>query len=198
MADDHDHPHDHGHDHEHGHAPLEDDGTSIAEAEALADELAEATARMASELGWAIAPHRERTGFVLAGAPVAVVFERAPHRAAKPKHRSGQLAPELLPFLVDAVLRTRERLTYADDEDNPYLIPLVLACFYAVESGRSGALGLGPETRRALPSVELLADDDATADIRGVPGTAMLRAIAPVERDDGTEVVAAVQFVWRS
>lgn len=196
MAHDHDHDdpaHVHGPDCGHDH-----DAGDQAEAERLADELAEATARMAGQLGWAIGPHRERTGFVLAGAPVAVVFERAPHRAAKPKHRSGQLAPELLPFLVDAVLRTRERLTYADDEDNPYLIPLVLACFYAVESGRSGALGLGPETRRALPSVELLADDDATADIRGVPGTAMLRAIAPVERDDGTEVVAAVQFVWRS
>ncbi|MFM8611845.1 MAG: hypothetical protein ACKOD0_03940, partial [Actinomycetota bacterium] len=150
------------------------------------------------QLGWAIAPHRDRTGWSLAGAPVAVVFERAANRAAKPKHRSGQLAPELLPFLVDAVLRTRERLAYADGEDNPYLIPLVLGCFYAVESARSGALGLGPETRRDLPHVELLADDDATADIRGVPGTAMLRAIAPVESDAGAEHVMAVQFVWRS
>jgi hypothetical protein len=38
----------------------------------VADELADATARMAGQLGWAIAPHRERTGFALAGAPVAV------------------------------------------------------------------------------------------------------------------------------
>ena len=101
----------------------------IQEAEALAEELAEATARMASELGWAIGPHRERETYALAGAPVAVVFERASSSKAKPKHRSGQLAPELLPFLVDATLRTRERLAYAEDEDNPYLIALVLACF---------------------------------------------------------------------
>lgn len=194
----HDHDHDHD-DHVHGPGCGHDHGeVEQSEAERLADELADATARMAGQLGWAIGPHRERTGYSLAGAPVAVVFERAPHRAAKPKHRSGQLSPELLPFLVDAVLRTRERLTYADDEDNPYLIPLVLACFYAVESGRSGALGLGPETRRTLPTVELLRDDDATADIRGVPGTAMLRAIVPVESDAGAETVAAVQFVWRS
>lgn len=196
MAHDHDHD---APDHVHGPGCGHDhDRDDVAEAERLADELADATARLAGQLGWAIAPHRERTGWSLAGAPVAVVFERAPNRAAKPKHRSGQLAPELLPFLVDAVLRSRERLTYADGEDNPYLIPLVLGCFYAVESARSGALGLGPETRRDLPQVELLADDDATADIRGVPGTAMLRAIAPVENDAGTERVMAVQFVWRS
>ena len=170
----------------------------IQEAEALAEELAEATARMASELGWAIGPHRERETYALAGAPVAVVFERASSSKAKPKHRSGQLAPELLPFLVDATLRTRERLAYAEDEDNPYLIALVLACFYSVESQRSGALGLGPETRRALPNIELLRDDAATADIRGVPGTSMLRAIAPVEAESGGEVIAAVQFTWRS
>jgi len=197
MAHDHDHDapgHVHGPGCGHDHAADPDQ----AEAERLADELADATARLAGQLGWAIAPHSDRTGWSLAGAPVAVVFERAPNRAAKPKHRSGQLAPELLPFLVDAVLRTRERLAYADGEDNPYLIPLVLGCFYAVESARSGALGLGPETRRDLPQVELLADDDATADIRGVPGTAMLRAIAPVESDDGAERVMAVQFVWRS
>jgi len=195
MTDDHAHDHDHVHGPDCGH---EHDAVDQTEAERLADELADATARMASQLGWAIAPHRERIGFALAGAPVAVVFERAPNRAAKPKHRSGQLSAELLPFLVDAVLRTRERLAYADDEDNAYLIPLVLACFYAAESTRSGALGLGPETRRNLPSVELLADDDATADIRGVPGTAMLRAIVPVESDEGRETVTAVQFVWRT
>ena len=170
----------------------------IQEAEALAEELAEATARMASELGWAIGPHRERETYALAGAPVAVVFERASSSKAKPKHRSGQLAPELLPFLVDATLRTRERLAYAADEDNPFLIALVLACFYSVESQRSGALGLGPETRRSLPNIELLRDDAATADIRGVPGTSMLRAIAPVEAESGGEVIAAVQFTWRS
>lgn len=208
MAPDHDHDHEHvhgpdcGHDHEHVHGPGcghdHAAGDEVAEAERLADELADATARLAGQLGWAVAPHRDRTRWSLAGAPVAVVFERAANRAAKPKHRSGQLAPELLPFLVDAVLRTRERLAYADGEDNPYLIPLVLGCFYAVESARSGALGLGPETRRDLPHVELLADDDATADIRGVPGTAMLRAIAPVESDAGAEHVMAVQFVWRS
>ena len=195
MADEHAHDHDHGHDHE--HPALEDDGASLEEAEALADELAEATARMASELGWAIGPHRERESYALAGAPVAVVFERAPNSKAKPKHRSGQLAPELLPFLVDATLRTRERLAYAPDEDNPFLIALVLACFYSVESQRTGVLGLGPETRRSLPNIELLRDDDATADIRGVPGTAMLRTLAPVEAASGGEMVAAVQFTWR-
>lgn len=186
-----DHDHDHGHDHE----PSDDD---VAEAERLADELAEATARMASELGWAIAPFRERAEYLLAGAPVAVIFERASDRESQPKHRSGQLSPELLPFLVDATLRTRERLTYAEDEDNPFLIALVLASFYAVESSRSGALGLGPETRRSLPTVELLRDDDATADIRGVPGTSMLRVIVPVESESGVAATNAIQFVWRT
>lgn len=195
------HDHDHGHDQGHGHDHSHDDEPSdvdVAEAERLADELADATARMASELGWAIAPFRERAEYLLAGAPVAVVFERASDIQSSPKHRSGQLAPELLPFLVDATLRTRERLTYAEDEDNAYLIALVLASFYAVESSRSGALGLGPETRRSLPTVELLRDDDATADIRGVPGTSMLRVIVPVESESGAELTTAVQFVWRT
>ncbi len=136
------------HNHVHNHAPAAEDRLDAAEveldeaeADRLADELAEATARMASELGWAIAPFRERTGYTLAGAPVAVIFERAVDRESLPRHRSGQLSAELLPFLVDATLRTRERLGYADDEDNAFLIPLVLASFYAVESSRSGALG---------------------------------------------------------
>ncbi len=186
---------DHGHEHGHEHGTTDLD---VAEAERLADELADATARMASELGWAIAPFRERAQYLLAGAPVAVVFERASDIESNPKHRSGQLAPELLPFLVDATLRTRERLTYAEDEDNAYLIALVLASFYAVESSRSGALGLGPETRRSLPTVELLRDDDATADIRGVPGTSMLRVIVPVESESDVAATTAVQFVWRN
>ena len=204
---DHDHADDHVHgpdcDHDHDDAPrqhpvFEAEELTDEEAERLADELAEATARMASELAWAIGPYRERESFALAGAPVAVVFERAQNSKAKPKHRSGQLAPELLPFLVDATVRTRERIAYAEDEDNPFLIALVLACFYAVESSRSGALGLGPETRRVQPSVEVLKDDQATADIFGVPGTAMLRAIAPVEAETGGETIAAVQLVWRA
>ena len=187
------------HDHGHAHGPADDaDELDEAAAAALADELAEATARMAAELGWAIGHHREREAYALAGAPVAVVFERAADGTTTPKHRSGQLSPELLPFLVDAVMRTRERLAYARDEDNPFLIALVLACFYAVESQRSDVLGLGPETRRSTPNIELLRDDDATADIRGVPGSAMLRAIAPVEAESGGEVIAAVQLVWRS
>lgn len=195
--------HVHGPDCNHGDEPadggeVEATEIDIAEAERLADELAEATARMASELGWAIAPFRERAEYLLAGAPVAVIFERASDRESKPKHRSGQLSAELLPFLVDATLRTRERLTYAEDEDNPFLIALVLASFYAVESSRSGALGLGPETRRSLPTVELLRDDDATADIRGVPGTSMLRVIVPVESESGVAATTAIQFVWRT
>jgi len=223
MAHDHEHGPDCNHEHEHVHGPdcdhehdhqpapqqhpvfevegpsnTEAEELSDAEAERLADELAEATARMASELAWAIGPYRERESFALAGAPVAVVFERASNSKAKPKHRSGQLAPELLPFLVDATVRTRERIAYAEDEDNPFLIPLVLACFYAVESSRSGALGLGPETRRVQPTVEVLRDDAATADIFGVPGSAMLRAIAPVEAATGGETIAAVQLVWRT
>ena len=217
MAHDHDHQHgptcghDHEHvhgpdcDHEHDHGPaaqqhpiFEVEPIADEDAERFADELADATARMASELAWAIAPYRERETFALAGAPVAVVFERAPNSKAKPKHRSGQLSPELLPFLVDATVRTRERIAYAPDEDNPFLIALVLACFYAVESSRSGALGLGPETRRVQPSVEVLKDDQATADIFGVPGSAMLRAIAPVEAETGGETIAAVQLVWRT
>lgn len=164
---------------------------------ALAEELADATARMAGQLGWAIAPHRERLTYALAGAPITVVFERAEDPTATPRHRSGQLDPELLPFLVDATLRTRERLQYADDEGNAFLIPLVLACFYAVESARSGALGLGSTAHQNLPTVELLRDEDATKDIHGVPGTAMLRAIAPVESDMGGATTAGVQFIWR-
>lgn len=209
MAHDHDHDHDHVHgpDCDHGEAEAGEQGQHPAfevaelsdeEAERLADELADATARMAGDLAWAIGPYRERDSFALAGAPVAVVFERAQNSKAKPKHRSGQLAPELLPFLVDATLRTRERLGYADDEDNAYLIPLVLACFYSVESARSGALGLGPATRATTPTVEVLRDDDAMADIRGVPGAAMLRSIAPVESDDGILINAAVQLTWRT
>lgn len=205
----HDHEHQHGPDCDHGHddapdtaagasAPIAPPELSVDEAERLADELADATARMAGDLAWAIGPYRERETFALAGAPVAVVFERAPNSKAKPKHRSGQLAPELLPFLVDATVRTRERIAYADGEDNPFLIALVLACFYAVESSRSGALGLGPETRRVQPTVEVLRDDAATADIFGVPGSAMLRAIAPVEAESGGEIIAAVQLVWRT
>lgn len=207
----HEHAHEHGPDCDHGHDDAPDAAAaagqsaaiappelSVDEAERLADELADATARMAGDLAWAIGPYRERETFALAGAPVAVVFERAPNSKAKPKHRSGQLAPELLPFLVDATVRTRERIAYADGEDNPFLIALVLACFYAVESSRSGALGLGPETRRVQPSVEVLRDDAATADIFGVPGSAMLRAIAPVEAESGGEIIAAVQLVWRT
>ena len=205
MAHDHEHGPDCNHEHEHVHGPDCDHDHDhedapqqhpVFEAEELSD--SEATARMASELAWAIGPYRERESFALAGAPVAVVFERAPNSKAKPKHRSGQLAPELLPFLVDATVRTRERIAYAEDEDNPFLIALVLACFYAVESSRSGALGLGPETRRVQPTVEVLRDDAATADIFGVPGSAMLRAIAPVEAATGGETIAAVQLVWRT
>jgi hypothetical protein len=214
--------HDHDHDHEHGHGegcgcghlhvthhgvradePAEEAPEPVAagddDPDRLAEELADATARMAGQLGWAIQAFRARTGFSLAGAPVAVVFERADYRAAKPKHRSGQLSPELLPFLVDATLRARTRLGYLDGEDNPYLIALVLACFYTVESARtnSGVLGLTPQTRRRLPTVEVLQGDDATADIRGVPGTAMLRTIVPVEPDEGEALVTGVQFEWR-
>lgn len=209
MAHDHDHDHDHVHgpDCDHGEAEAGEQGQHPAfevaelsdeEAERLADELADATARMAGDLAWAIGPYRERDSFALAGAPVAVVFERAQNSKAKPKHRSGQLAPELLPFLVDATVRTRQRIAYAEGEDNPFLIALVLACFYAVESSRSGALGLGPETRRVQPTVEVLRDDAATADIFGVPGSAMLRAIVPVEAATGGETVTAVQLVWRT
>ena len=187
------------HDHGHEHAPAGDDAdVDEAAAAALADELADATARMAAELGWAIGPHRDRESYALAGAPVAVVFERGRGEGATPQHRSGQLSPDLLPFLVDAVQRTRERLAYAPDEGNPFLIALVLACFYAVESRRSGLLGLETGALRTLPQIELMRDDDATADIRGVPGSAMLRAIAPVEAESGGEVVAAVQLVWRT
>ena len=114
------HDHDHGDSHGHSHDEEPSD-LDVAEAERLADELADATARMASELGWAIAPFRERAEYLLAGAPVAVVFERASDIQSSPKHRSGQLAPELLPFLVDATLRTRERLTYAEDEKSTRL-----------------------------------------------------------------------------
>ena len=61
------------------------------------------TARLAASLAFAIEQHRTPGRFALAAAPVAVVFQRADDRDARPLHRSGRVAPELLPFLVDAV-----------------------------------------------------------------------------------------------
>jgi hypothetical protein len=176
-------------------APDERADEEIAAAEPEAEALAADTARMAAGLAFAIAPHRTPGRFALAGAPVAVVFERGEDPSAQPRHRSGRLAPELLPFLVDAVLRTRERLALADGEDNPYLIALVLASFYAVDAPRTGLLGAaaaGGDT----PAVAAVAEAEALMDIAGRPGTVALRVIAPVEDEDGRTVNAAVELRW--
>jgi hypothetical protein len=161
----------------------------------LADRLAGETARLAARLWFAIMEHETRGRFALAAAPVAVVFDRPADPALAATHRSGRIAPELLPFLVDATTRTRERLMLADEHDNPQLIALVLACFYVVEGARSGALGLGRVAGRA-PSVRVVAPEAATRDLEVRPGTLALRVIAPVESDAGETVTASVELTW--
>jgi hypothetical protein len=161
----------------------------------LADQLAEETARLAARLAFAIAEHETQDRFALAAAPVAVVFERPASRHQLPKHRSGRIDPQLLPFLVDATGRARERLTLPDDRDNPYLIALVLAAFYVVEGARSGTLGLGDIAGRT-PLVAIVAEDAATRDLQVRPGSTALRVIAPVEGDSGAAVTAAVELTW--
>jgi hypothetical protein len=170
-----------------------DEGSAGPAAEAEA--LAAATARQAASLAFAIAHHRAPGRFSLAGAPVAVVFERGDDPAARPRHRSGRLAPELLPFLVDAVQRTRERLALREDDDNPYLIPLVLAAFYVVDAPRTGLLG-DAAAGGAAPAVAAVAEAEALMDIAGRPGTVALRVIAPVEDEDGRTLNAAVELRW--
>jgi hypothetical protein len=171
------------------------DGTPEEVDEAVAEQLAADTARVAARLAFSIEPHRTRGRFALAGAPVSVVFERAADRRARPRHRSGRLAPELLPFLVDATMRTRERLQLGEGEDNPYLIALVLAAFYVVDAPRTGLLG--PAVRAdQTPAVSAVAEAEALMDLAGAPGTVALRVIAPVEDEDGREVNAAVELRW--
>lgn len=163
--------------------------------EELADRLADETARLVRQLGFAIDPYRTRGHFALAGQPAAVTFRKPLDQALKPLHRSGSPAPELLPFLVDATLRSRARLQYGEHEDNPYLIALVLACFYVVEGIRSNALGLG-DFARGTPRVKVLDEDEALRDILGVPGGMALRVVAPVEGEDGRATTAAVELTW--
>ncbi len=162
---------------------------------AAAEALVADTARLAASLAFAIQQHRTPGRFALAAAPVAVVFQRADDRDARPLHRSGRVAPELLPFLVDAVLRTRERLALPDDEDNPYLIALVLAAFYVVDAPRTGLLGPGAAAGRT-PAVAAVGEAEALLDLAGPPGTVALRVIAPVEQDDGPTLNAAVELRW--
>jgi hypothetical protein len=169
----------------------ESDSEVAAEAEALAAD----TARLAARLAFAIEPYRTPGRFALAGAPVAVVFERDRDPAANPRHRSGRLAPELLPFLVDAVLRARDRLALGEQEDNPYLIALVLAAFYVVDAPRTGLLG-DAAAGGGTPAVAAVAEAEALRDIAGRPGTVALRVIAPVEDEDGRTVNAAVELRW--
>ena len=163
--------------------------------EQLADQLAEETARLAARLAFAIEPHETRGHYVLAAAPVAVLFERVADPEMQPNHRSGRIDPSLLPFLVDVTQRARGRLAYGDDRDNPYLIALALACFYVIEGARSDALGL----RRARGSGADRVGGRAGAaekDIQVRRGSTALRVIAPVESDDGDEVLAAVELTW--
>jgi hypothetical protein len=164
---------------------------------ALADRLAAETARLAARLAFAIEAFDAPGRFALAAAPVAVVFERSADAAVAPVHRSGRIDPTLLPFLVDATLRTRERLAWPDDRDNPYLIALVLAAFYVVEGARTGAAGLGPAVASGPPGVAVVPPDAAGRDIVVRRGTTALRVIAPVEDEEGTATVAAVELTWK-
>jgi hypothetical protein len=168
----------------------------VDDADGLADELAEATARLAARLAFAIEPYDERDHFALAAAPVAVVFARAAGPSAQATHRSGRIDPSLLPFLVDATQRARVRLGLGEGVDNPYLIALVLAAFYVVEGARSGALGLDA-VRGRTPQVAVLGGEAATRDAQAPPGAVALRVVAPVTGADGEEVVAAVELSWR-
>jgi hypothetical protein len=168
----------------------------VDDAEGLADQLAEETARFAARLAFAIEPYEERDHFALAAAPVAVVFARSADESAQPTHRSGRIDSALLPFLVDATQRARARLGLGEGRDNRYLIALVLAAFYVVEGARSGGLGLDA-VRGRTPQVAVLAGDAATRDAQAPPGAVALRVVAPVAGADGAEVVAAVELSWR-
>ena len=159
---------------------------------ALADALADETARLA----FAIEPHAARDTFALCAAPIAVVFSRSGGAGEQPTHRSGRIDPALLPFLVDATQRARRRLGHGEGTDNPYLIALVLACFYVVEGARSGALGLDVVAGRT-PDVAIVAPDAATRDIQVAPGATALRVVAPVAGDGGGELTAALELSWR-
>jgi hypothetical protein len=165
--------------------------------EGLAAALADATARRAASLAFALGGTLEPDRFVLAAAPVAVVFTRDLDRHAKSTHRSGRLAPELMPFLVDAVERTRERIAWAEGTDSPYLIALVLATFYTVENERTGALGLGVRPD-ATPAVRILTGDETTRDIAGRPGTTILRVLAPVSGADDRDRQVGVELLWEA
>ena len=132
---------------------------------------------------------------MLAAAPVAVLFERVADPEVQPTHRSGRIDPSLLPFLVDVTQRARGRLAYGDGRDNPYLIALALACFYLVEGARSDALGLR-RLAGQMPAVSVVAPEAAEQDIQVRRGSTALRVIAPVESDDGDEVLAAVELTW--
>ena len=92
-------------------------------------------------------------------------------------------------------MRTRERLALRDDEDNPYLIALVLAAFYVVDAPRTGLLGPGAAADRT-PAVAAVGEAEALLDLAGPPGTVALRVIAPVEQDDGLALNAAVELRW--
>ncbi len=173
-------------------APMPDEDE---DEEVLARSLADATARRAAQLAFVLDGSLEPDRFALAAAPVAVVFRREPDRHAKSTHRSGRLAPELLPFLVDAVESTRGRLAWPEGADSPFLISLVLAAFYTVEGDRTGALGLGV-ARDATPSVRTLVAEETTRDISGRPGTTILRVLAPVAGGDGADRQVGVELLW--
>jgi hypothetical protein len=92
-------------------------------------------------------------------------------------------------------MRTRERLQLRDDEDNPYLIALVLASFYVVDAPRTGLLGPGVTAERT-PAVASVSEAEALMDLAGRPGTVALRVIAPVEDENGRGLNAAVELRW--
>ncbi len=162
----------------------------------LAAQLADDTARLAAQLGFAIEPYAADGHWVLAAAPVAIVLERPADLHQLPTHRSGLIDPELLPFLVDATQRTRSRLALGEGRDNPYVIALALASFYVVEARRTGILGLGHLAAR-MPAAAVVPPERAYQDLNLVPGMTALRVVTPVEDEHGTELAAAVELSWR-
>lgn len=166
--------------------------------ESLARQLTEETARRAASFAFVLAGQLQRERFALVAAPVAIVFQRDGDRHARSTHRSGRLAPELLPFLVDAVGLSRERIAWPEGADSRYLIALVLASFYVVEHERTGALGLRVASG-ATPAIRTLDGDETTRDISGRPGTTILRVLAPVAgSEDETVLQVGVELLWEA
>lgn len=151
-------------------------------AEALAEDLAAASAALAVELHEAIAHLRRPGAFAPAGHPVAAVFD-LPDGAARTRHRAGRPSDEVIAVALEARRRAAEALGYGAGEDNPALTALALGAFYAVEARRSDAFGLGALAREALRARPVTAEA-ARRDVAVEQGQAAVRVWAPVEGDD--------------